>query len=71
LITENLDEYESMAIHLGGDHQELARLKQKLINQRDAGNLFNTLEGVRHLESAFTMMWNHLKKGQEARKISL
>jgi len=68
LITDNLDEYETMAVVLGSDPQKLTSLQQTLINQRDSGHLFKTAEGVHNLEQAYRAMWQNFVKGNEAIK---
>jgi protein O-GlcNAc transferase len=71
LITNDLEEYEALAVRLGSDLQELENLKQKTIRKRTAGRLFNTETTVKNLEHVFRRMWEDFAKGQKPKNIGI
>jgi predicted O-linked N-acetylglucosamine transferase (SPINDLY family) len=64
LITENLADYERLALQLAGDAAMLTGLKQKLADNRLSCPLFDTDLFRKHLESAYATMWQAWRKGQ-------
>jgi predicted O-linked N-acetylglucosamine transferase (SPINDLY family) len=64
LVTENLQDYEKLALALARDKNRLAALKQKLADNRLACPLFDTDRFRRNLESAYTTMWRAWKNGE-------
>ena len=64
LIADSLAEYESLALHLAGDCVRLARLRQQLSNQRDTWPLFDTPRFCRHMEAAYTQMWERHQRSE-------
>lgn len=71
LISENLPEYEQMAIRLGRDSLALARVRETLRYNREHTALFDTPRFVRHLETAYEIMWARYCAGQPPEHISV
>jgi len=67
LITENLEDYERVALRLAGDRETLAGLKQKLADNRLRCPLFDTDLFRKNLESAYVTMWRAWQKGEAPR----
>ena len=67
LVTENLEEYEHLALRLPGDREMLAGVKQKLADNRLRCPLFDTDLFRRNLESAYATMWQAWQKGEAPR----
>ena len=65
LVTHSLDEYEQLALSLARNPQRLAATRAKLIQNRDTAPLFDTALFTRHLEAAYTAMWQRYEAGQE------
>jgi predicted O-linked N-acetylglucosamine transferase (SPINDLY family) len=64
LITQSLGDYESLALKLARDPSYLASIKAKLARNRRTHPLFDTARFVRHIESAYTTMWERSQKGE-------
>ena len=64
LITTSLTEYEALAIKVAGDRALLTSLKNKLAQHRQTSSLFNTRRFARHIESAYTIMWERYQRGE-------
>lgn len=62
LITHSLEEYESLAVRLATHPAELATLREKLADHRLRTPLFDTERFARHLEQAYTMMWDRYSR---------
>lgn len=62
LVTGNLEEYQARAVALARNPQELAELKKRLADQRNASPLFDTERYARNLERAFLGMWNRFRE---------
>ena len=69
LITTSVDEYEQLAIRLATHPVEMRALKQKLADNRLSSKLFDTPLYVRHLESAYTAMYERYQAGLEPEHI--
>jgi protein O-GlcNAc transferase len=63
LVTASLEDYEALALKLAKDPALLASLKHKLAGNRDRYPLFDTARFTRHIEAAYTMMWERHQKG--------
>ena len=63
MITTTLDEYESRARQLARDPGALAAIAKKLRENRDTHTLFDTARFTRHLEAAYTQMWERAQRG--------
>jgi predicted O-linked N-acetylglucosamine transferase (SPINDLY family) len=64
LITENLNDYQALALALAGDRLRLQALRDKLAQNRLTTPLFDTARFCRHIEAAFTMMVENFRRGE-------
>jgi protein O-GlcNAc transferase len=64
LATTTLSEYEALALKLAREPAFLASIKEKLTRHRSTHPLFNTARFARHIESAYTTMWERHQKGE-------
>jgi predicted O-linked N-acetylglucosamine transferase (SPINDLY family) len=64
LITHSLPEYEALALKLAMERQVLADIKAKLARNRGTHPLFDTDRFRRHLEAAYTAMWERHQRGE-------
>jgi predicted O-linked N-acetylglucosamine transferase (SPINDLY family) len=71
LVTESLEDYEHLAIALAREGQGLRDIRGKLAKNRLRSPLFDTDLCRRHLETAFTAMWEHFRNGQPPRAFSV
>lgn len=63
LVTTSADEYERLAIRLATHPEEMRVLKQKLAHMRLSSKLFDTPLYLRHLEAAYTAMYERYHAG--------
>jgi predicted O-linked N-acetylglucosamine transferase (SPINDLY family) len=63
LITSSPAQYEALAIDLATDPQRLARLKERLAQNRLSTPLFDTRRFTQHLEDAFTIIHTRHQAG--------
>jgi predicted O-linked N-acetylglucosamine transferase (SPINDLY family) len=71
LVTPNLTEYEAQALALASNPRRLAAIKAKLKRARDTKPLFDTARYTRHLETAFTKMWERAQRGEPPENFSV
>jgi predicted O-linked N-acetylglucosamine transferase (SPINDLY family) len=71
LITSNLDEYQALALRLALDPALLATINAKLMHNRNTCPLFNTDRFARHIEAAYTTMWQTWQRGEAPRSFSV
>ena len=71
LITHSLEEYESLALELARNPERLAGIKSKLARNRDTFPLFDTDRFRRHIESAYTTMWERYQRGETPRSFAV
>jgi predicted O-linked N-acetylglucosamine transferase (SPINDLY family) len=71
LIAGSLSSYEALALKLAGDPGQIAALKAKLAQQRTRAPLFDTPRFTRHLESAFTTMWERQQAGMRPARFAV
>ncbi|MGH8641639.1 MAG: tetratricopeptide repeat protein [Burkholderiales bacterium] len=71
LITHSWQEYEGLALKLGGDRDLLASIKAKLARNRATSPLFDTDRYRRHLEAAYITMWERAQRGEPAAPFSV
>ena len=64
LITDNLEDYEALALKLARDKHLLAAIKAKLAQNRETFPLFDTDRFRRHIESAYETMWERYQRGE-------
>jgi len=63
LVAANLQEYEARAFMLAKRPAELAQLRSRLAANRSTSALFDTRRLCRHLEAAYTLMWERWQRG--------
>jgi predicted O-linked N-acetylglucosamine transferase (SPINDLY family) len=63
LVTSSLADYEELARSLAQNPERLSALKEKLMRNRDSEALFDTARFTRHLEAAYTTMWQRQQAG--------
>lgn len=66
LVTSTLDEYEALALALAREPVRLAGIRANLAANRDTCPLFDVERFTRHLESAYTAMWERAERGEKA-----
>jgi protein O-GlcNAc transferase len=71
LVTSSLDEYEALALKLARDATLLSGIKANLARNRDTYPLFNSTRYTRHLEAAYTTMWELYQRGESPRSFSV
>ncbi len=71
LATEDLGEYEALALRLATDASLLDGFRRRLAQNRSTFPLFNTTRLCRHIESAYTTMWEILVRGEQPRSFSV
>jgi predicted O-linked N-acetylglucosamine transferase (SPINDLY family) len=64
LIAGSLAEYEALALALARDPPRLAGIRAKLARNRDLFPLFDTERFTRHIEAAYTTMWERTQRGE-------
>jgi len=64
LVTRSLEHYEALALKLARDPALLASLRQKLAHNRERYPLFDTDRFTRHIEAAYTTMWERYQRGE-------
>jgi protein O-GlcNAc transferase len=64
LITNSLEEYEALAVELAMNPKRLAEIRSKLAENRDTYPLFDTDRFRRHVEAAYTRMWERYQRGE-------
>lgn len=64
LITDKLEDYESLALRLALDPLLLAATKSKLARNRATFPLFDSDRCRRHIESAYRTMWERYQRGE-------
>jgi predicted O-linked N-acetylglucosamine transferase (SPINDLY family) len=70
-ITANLDDYQTLALKLARDPGLLAEIKAKLVRNRNTYPLFNTERFTRHIEAAYTTMWETWQRGEAPKSFSV
>ena len=71
LIATTPEAYEDLAVKLGGSPRQLAKLKQKLHQNKKTSPLFDTKLFTRNLEAAFSEMYERCMAGQSPAHIQL
>jgi predicted O-linked N-acetylglucosamine transferase (SPINDLY family) len=71
LTTASLEEYEALALRLAREPEVLASLRAKLASNRLSCALFDTHRFTRHIEGAFTTMWDIQQRGEAPRSFAV
>jgi predicted O-linked N-acetylglucosamine transferase (SPINDLY family) len=71
LITHSLPDYEALALKLATDPALLRQIKDKLAANRLTTSLFDTDRFRRHLEAAYTTMWEAYQRGEQPRSFAV
>jgi len=71
LTTDSLPSYEALALKLAREPKRLAAVKAKLGRNRDSGPLFDTARFTKHLEAAFTIMWERHQRGERPKAFAV
>ena len=71
LITQTMEEYEKLALHLAHNPDKLANIRKKLQVNLAASQLYDTGGYCRNLEAAYTVMWERYQHGQEPAAIEI
>jgi len=70
-ITHSLDDYETLAVRLARNPEQLAAIRQKLANNRLTEPLFDTPRFAKNLEKAYNKIWKIFLAGQRPRQIDV
>jgi protein O-GlcNAc transferase len=71
LVTDSLEAYQDLAQRLAGNSGLLASIRQKLAQTRLSLPLFDTARCCRHIETAYTVMWESFQRGESPRAFSV
>ena len=71
LVTSNLEDYQALALKLARDPALLAEIKAKLAQNRNTCPLFNPDRFARHIEFAYTTMWETWQRGEGPKSFSV
>jgi protein O-GlcNAc transferase len=67
LITRDLDAYETLALTLATDPALLQSIRDKLLRNSRTSPLFDVESTCRHIEAAYTTMWEIHRRGESPR----
>ena len=71
LVTYRLEEYEALARRLATDGGGLCGIREKLEQNRLSSPLFDADQYCRHIEAAYTTMWELWQRGERPRSFSV
>jgi protein O-GlcNAc transferase len=71
LVTDNLEDYEALARKLATDCELLQTIRGRLQENRDICPLFDTDRFRRHLETAYSMMWETYVRGESPQSFAV
>lgn len=71
LVTRSLGEYEALALRLAQDSDLLRSFRARLERNRKTCSLFDTDRFRRHIEAAYTIMWEIWQSGEGPRSFSV
>jgi predicted O-linked N-acetylglucosamine transferase (SPINDLY family) len=71
LATHSLEQYEALALRLASDAQRLRGLRGRLAQNRLSAPLFDTDRFRRHIEAAYTTMWEIRQRGEGPRAFAV
>jgi protein O-GlcNAc transferase len=64
LVTGSLEDYEALALGLAADPARLSSIRRKLADNRATCPLFDSDRFRRHIEAAYTTMWDIYRRGE-------
>ena len=67
LVTTSLEDYEALALELATDPALLSSMRRKLDDNRPTCPLFDGDRFRRHIEAAYTTMWDIYRRGERPR----
>jgi protein O-GlcNAc transferase len=71
LVTDNLADYETLALRLATDASLLGSIRAKLAQNRKTHPLFDTKRFCRHIEAAYARMWDISQRGEPPQSFSV
>jgi len=71
LATDSLDEYEALALRLASDPALLGSFRERLNRNRLVYPLFDTKRYRRHIETAYTKMWEIWQRGESPQSFAV
>jgi len=71
LMTSSLADYEALALRLAREPEGLAGLRERLARNRQTYPLFDTARFTRHIEAAFTVMWERSARGDPPQSFAI
>jgi len=71
LVTRNRADYEALALRLATDRALLASIRRKLADNRRTHPLFDTDRFRRHIEAAYSTMWETWRRGESPRSFAV
>jgi protein O-GlcNAc transferase len=71
LATSNLEDYQALALKLAREPALLAGLKARLAHNRNTCPLFNPGRFARHIEAAYTTMWETWQRGERPKSFAV
>jgi predicted O-linked N-acetylglucosamine transferase (SPINDLY family)/4-hydroxybenzoate polyprenyltransferase len=71
LETDNLADYEALALRLATEPQVLAAFRDRLQQNRPSCPLFDTARYCRHIEEAYIRMWETWQRGERPRSFAI
>ncbi len=71
LVTQNLADYEALAGRLAGEPALLASIRSRLEQNRPTHPLFDAESTCRHIEAAYTTMWEIWRAGEPPRRFAV
>jgi protein O-GlcNAc transferase len=71
LITTSLEDYEALALKLARELSFLAGIKAKLARNRNTYPLFDSARFARHIEAAYTTMWERYRNGEPVKPFAV
>jgi predicted O-linked N-acetylglucosamine transferase (SPINDLY family) len=71
LVTTNLGDYEALALKLAADPSLLRSLRDRLAENRATSALFDAGRFRRHIEAAYTQMWDIWRRGESPRSFDV
>ena len=71
LVTDNLEEYEGLALKLAIERDLLQRIRDKLQGNRGTCPLFDTRRFCSHIETAYSTMWETHLRGDGPRSFAV